>query len=87
MYDFVDRTVRQSGTKVNRAALMAIQGFISSRTVFEEDGSVVETNSLEQTLTTVFNSDGSVTETFTGEKTITLTTTFNSDGSITEVIS
>lgn len=87
MYDFVDRTIQQSGTKINRAALMAIQGFVSSNTVFEEDGSVVETNSLGQTLTTLFNSDGSVTEIFAGEKTITLTTTFNSDGSITEVIS
>lgn len=74
------------GTPINRANLMAIQGFIAKTTVFNSDGSITETNSKGEKLTTRFNTDGSITETFVGEKTITKTTTFNSDGSITEVI-
>ena len=80
-----DATV--GGTPINRENLMAAQGFIANNTVFNADGSVTETNSKGETLTTTFNDDGSITETFAGEKTITKTTTFNSDGSITGVIS
>ena len=87
MYEFTDKTAEKAGTKINRKALMAIQGFIAKETVFNEDGSITETNSEGHTKTTVFNEDGSITETFTGEKTITKTTTFNEDGNISEVIS
>lgn len=80
-----DATVE--GTPINRENMMALQGFIANDTVFNADGSITETNSKGETLTTVFNADGSITETFIGEKTITKTTTFNVDGSITEVIS
>ena len=75
------------GTPINRENLMAMQGFVANTIIFNSDGSITETNSLGQTLTTVFNADGSVTETLSGEKTISLTTTFNSDGSISEVLS
>ena len=87
MIEFIDKTSEQSGTPINRENLMAMQGFIAKITVFNEDGSITETNSKDETLTTVFNEDGSITETFVGEKTITKTTTFNEDGSITEVVS
>lgn len=87
MIDFIDKTSEQSGTPVNRENLMAVQGFIATNTVFNEDGSITETNSKGEILSTTFNEDGSITEVFTGEKTITKTTTFNEDGSISEVIS
>ena len=86
MIDFIDKTTEQAGTPINRNNLMAIQGFQAQTTVFNADGSIVQTNSRNQTLTTVFNSDGSITETFVGDKTISKKTTFNSDGSITEVL-
>lgn len=77
----------ETGTPINRAALMAIQGFQAKTTTFNDGGSITETNSEGHTLTTTFNNDGSITETFVGEKTITKTTSFNDDGSISEVIS
>ena len=86
MYDFIDKTSTAAGTKINRKALMAVQGFIAKTTTFNSNGSITETNSDGQTLKTVF-SENSITETFTGEKTITKTTTFNDDGTITEVLS
>lgn len=87
MIEFIDKTTTQGGTPINRANLMAIQGFVAKTTVFNDDGSITETNEKNETLTTVFNDDGSITETFKGSKTITKKTSFNSDGSITEVIS
>ena len=86
MIEFIDKTTTQSGTPINRANLMAIQGFVAKTTVFNDDGSITETNGKGETLTTVFNTDGSITETFKGSKTIVKTTTFNNDGSITEAI-
>lgn len=74
------------GTPINRANLMAIQGFVAKNTVFNTDGSIVETNGRGETLTTRFNGNV-ITETFKGSFTITKTTTFNSNGSISEVIS
>lgn len=87
MIEFIDKTTTQNGTPINRANLMAIQGFVAKTTVFNADGSITETNGKNETLRTVFNTDGSITETFTGSKTIVKTTTFNTDGSITEVLS
>lgn len=86
MIEFIDKTSTQSGTPINRANLMAIQGFVAKTTVFNADGSITETNGKGEKLTTVFNADGSITQTFVGTKTIVKTTTFN-EGSITEVIS
>ena len=87
MIEFIDKTSTQSGTPINRANLMAMQGFVANTTVFNADGSITETNSKGEKLTTTFNADGSITEKFVGSKTITKKTTFNSDGSISEVIS
>lgn len=90
MIDFVDKTSEQNGTPINRENLMAMQGFIANNTVFNNDGSITETNGKGEVLTTVFNDDGTITETFVGvvgEKTITKITTFNADGSVSEVVS
>lgn len=88
MYEFIDKTSSKNGTPINREALMAIQGFISTNTVFKEDGSIEETNSKGQKKTTTFKNDGSVVEVFVGEKTITKTITFDEvNGTITEVLS
>ena len=87
MIDFIDKTSEKNGTPLNRENMMALQGFQAKTTVFNDDGSIIETNSKNETLTTTVNADGSITETFVGEKTITKTTTFNADGSISEVIS
>lgn len=87
MIDFIDRTSTKAGTPINRANLMAIQGFVAKTTVFNDDGSITETNGKGETLRIVFNADGSITETFVGEKTLVKTTRFNSDGTISEVVS
>ena len=87
MQEFVDKTLEKSGTPINRKTLMAMQGFIAKTTTFNNDGSIVQTNSDGHTLTTIFGTDGSVTERFVGEKTITKKTTFQTNGNITEVIS
>lgn len=87
MYNFVDKTSTVAGTKMNRRAMMAIQGFFGNTIVFNQDGSITETNADNQIKTTTFNADGSITEVFTADGlTITKNTIFNSDGSITEEI-
>lgn len=77
-----------AGTSINRALLMAMQGFAASKTVFNADGSITETGD-SGTMETVFNSDGSIVETFTGKSgnSIVRTTVVNTDGSITQTIS
>lgn len=77
----------ENGTALNRANLMAMQGFGECETVFNADGSISETYQDGSVKKTVFNSNGSITETFrSGTQTMTKTTTFNDDGSITEAI-
>lgn len=87
MIEFIDKTSTVSGTPINRANLMAIQGFIAKTTVFNADGSITETNGNGETLATTFNTDGSITETLVGSKTISMTTTFSDDGSVINTIS
>ncbi len=87
MKEFIDKTTTQKGTPVNRANLMAIQGFVAKTTRFNTDGSITETNNNGETLTITFGTNGTITEQFVGQKTLTKTTIFNTDGSITEVIS
>ena len=87
MIEFIDETAEKQGTPLNRANMMAIQGFESINTTFNDDGSVTEINPVGHTLVTRFNADGTITETFMGEKTITKTTYFDDNGNIREVIS
>lgn len=79
----------EEGTPLNRNALMALQGFESATTSFNNDGSIIETNSNGDVLTTIFNVDGSITERFTNANGLSIakTTIFNADGSITERVS
>ena len=70
-----------AGTAINRATLMAMQGFIGTTTVINADGSVTATNADGDTLVTVRNADSSVTYTFTsGTQVITKTVTKTSTG-------
>lgn len=87
MKEFIDKTSERSGTPLNRATMMAVQGFDAKSVVFNEDGSITETNADGHTKTTTFNADGSITETFVGEKTITLTTRFENNAVLSEVLS
>ncbi len=86
MVEFIDITAEKDGTPLNRKNMMAVQGFEAQTTVFNDDGSITQTNDIGQTKTTAFNDD-EIVETFVGEKTIVKTTTFNKDGSISEVVS
>ena len=55
----------QNGTALNRANLMAMQGFGGVETVFNADGSISETftaGTQVMNKTTSFNDDGSITE-------------------------
>ena len=72
------------GTPLNRAAFMALQGFEAFHVAFNDDGSITETNALNEPLDTVFNTDGTIDETFTNKNglKIGLKTKFNPDGSI-----
>ena len=87
MKEFIDETESKDGTPINRANLMAMQGFIGAKYTYGDSGEIIETNSNGETLTTIRNDDGSYTQTFAGEKTITKTIIFNEDRTITEVIS
>lgn len=77
----------EPGTELDRANLMAMQGFGACETVFNADGSISESYQDGSTKKTVFNADGSISEIFTaGTQTMTKKTIFNADGSISEVI-
>ena len=86
MIEFIDKSSVNEGTPLNRKNMMALQGFFGNTLIFNNDGTITETNGDGGRLTTTFNNDGTITEKFEGEKTITKTTTFNADGSITEVV-
>lgn len=87
MKEFIDEIEGVvEGTALNRANLMAAQGFNGKEIGFSSN-SITETNSDGETLTTTFNQDGTITEILVGQHTITKTITFNSDGSISEVLS
>ena len=80
--------VSQDGTNINRAALMAIQGFIAQTIAFDSTtNTITKTNALGQVLTIKYNDDGSITETLVGEKTITKKIMLSGNGQIKVVIS
>ena len=87
MIDFIDKTSTQSGTPLNRASMMAIQGFVAKKVEFLDTGEIKEKNDNGEVKTTIFNDDGSITIRFVGKKTITKKILFGNDDSITEVIS
>jgi hypothetical protein len=86
MKEFIDETSVSDGTPINRANLMALQGFQAKTTIVSADGkTIVETNGDGHTLTTTIT-DTQIVEVFVGEKTITKTTNISS-GKYMEVIS
>lgn len=89
MKEFIDKTDTVSGTKINRANLMAMQGFQATEISFDnETGEIFETNGDGEILTTVFNDDNTITEVFMGRLTMIKKTTFLPNGNIKmEVIS
>jgi hypothetical protein len=87
MIEFIDKTAETPGTPLNRANMMALQGFQARTFTFGDDGSVTEIGADGSTKTTVFGDDGRIVETFVGEKTIVKTTIFNENGNITEALS
>ena len=85
MKDFIDKTAEKSGTPINRANLMSVQGFVSSTVIYANGVRTIAFANGENLKTHL---DGnSVIETFTGEKTITKTTSLLENGYITEVVS
>lgn len=42
MIEFIDKTIDEAGTQINRLHLMAIQGFQAKTTTFNADGSISE---------------------------------------------
>ena len=86
-YKYSPGTLAEEPTLIDRNLFMQLQGFIASKVVFNEDGSITETNTTGTAVTT-FLENGNIETVFTavsgasiGQRTI-----FNSDGSIsTEV--
>ena len=62
MIEAIDKTATENGTNINRAFLMAMQGFQAQTTVFNSDGSITETNGLGTNKNNNFNADGTLTE-------------------------
>jgi len=89
MKNFVDDTGVNDGTPINRANLMASQGFQSNEvevTTVNGLKTIIETNSDNDTLVTTFNADGTYTQVFTaGTKVITKNISFSA-GSIVEEV-
>lgn len=87
MKEFIDKIEGvEEGTDINRANLMAVQGFQDNDIVITENGNtttVIETNGNGEVYTSEIteNADGSydIVETVVGDKTITKTTTINAD--------
>lgn len=80
-------TLASVPTPLDRDLFMKMQGFIASTTVFNENGSITETNA-SGTQITSFLENGNIEQVFTAidGKSIGLRTIFNTDGSIsTEV--
>lgn len=77
-----------TGTPLNREAFLAIQGFQTLHTTFNNiTGDITETDADDNTLITSVVGNV-ITEVYTcGTQTATRTTTFNINGSISEVIS
>ena len=75
----------EEGTDVDRELLMNVQGFYASTIVFNDDGSITETNADGDTVTTTFPEGAIAVDTFkqtsTGQ-TIAVKTTIDETGNI-----
>ena len=86
MIEFLDETSESLGTEINRANMMAIQGFVGNTIHVDDVGNIIQTNSKGETKTITPFNNGARKTIFEGEKTITLSTSFDNNG-IVEVIS
>lgn len=84
MKEFIDKTAETSGTPINRATMMAIQGY-QNKVISFDNNVIIESG--EDYREIRFNADGSITDELKGEKQITKTIIFNNNGTISEVIS
>lgn len=81
MIEFIDKTSEQDGTSLNRANMMAIQGFVACSCTIDDDGKIVQINDSGERLTiNPLGINGQRVIILEGEKTITLTITYTSDG-------
>lgn len=81
MIDFIDKTAEKAGTPINRANLMAIQGFVASTVSVRENGIITQENSKGEILTIApWTIDGTRQIMFKGEKTITMIIQLTPDG-------
>lgn len=78
MRDFIDKTASKSGTKINRSAMLAVQGYQKESVVFGEN-SIVKTNDKNEVETITFPNN-TIKKVFVGEKTVTQTITFTENG-------
>ena len=85
MIEFLDTIGSQKGTPINRANMMAVQGFLGKRIYFPDEANISEINENGQKTDYIFNEDGSITVRFIGEKTISKTIYFENE-EILEVI-
>ena len=51
LIEFIDKATGVTGTPINRANMMGMQGFQAQTTTFNADGSITETNGLGHTKT------------------------------------
>ena len=88
MREFIDKTATNKGTPINRANMMALQGFENKTTRVLENGDIVETylGTGHTKTTSIVGAGDTIQETFVGEKTISKIIRQNSDGSITELV-
>lgn len=86
MKDFIDSTPDVRGTPINRANLMAAQGFVTSDIKYDGENRIIQKFPNGERLVTTRYADGTFSQVFVGSKTITKNIAFNNDGTITEVI-
>lgn len=85
--NFKDKTDTEAGTSINRANLMAVQGFEDCDITIDEE-SVTEEYDNNVKVITEFNADGSISEKLYVNNIISIhkKITFNLDGTISEVL-
>ena len=86
MIEFLDETSEFLGTDINRANMMALQGFIGNTIYVDDVGNIIQTNSKGETKTITPFNNGVRKTIFEGKKTITLSTSFDNN-KIVEVVS
>lgn len=85
MKEFIDKVTGVSnGTPLNRANMMAAQGFAAGTYTMTSNGLEIEYDTGE--VLTISFQNGIITEVLDGDKIITKTTTFSGNGAECEVV-